>query len=122
MSQIPFTVSARTAKLIGQENFSNAEGAIIELVKNTYDADSQYCFILFENIGTLNATIYIIDFGCGMNDTTIQNCWMTIGTDDKLFNIKSAKFINVLSSIFLVKYFPFKSESTNNFSTSSLCL
>lgn len=33
MSQIPFTVSARTAKLIGQENFSNAEGAIIELVK-----------------------------------------------------------------------------------------
>lgn len=89
MSQIPFTVSARTAKLIGQENFSNAEGAIIELVKNTYDADSQYCFILFENIGTLNATIYIIDFGCGMNDTTIQNCWMTIGTDDKLFNIKS---------------------------------
>ena len=49
MSQIPFTVSARTAKLIGQENFSNAEGAIIELVKNTYDADSQYCFILFEN-------------------------------------------------------------------------
>ena len=59
MSQIPFTVSARTAKLIGQENFSNAEGAIIELVKNTYDADSQYCFILFENIGTLNATIYI---------------------------------------------------------------
>ena len=89
MSQIPFTVSARTAKLIGLENFSNAEGAIIELVKNTYDADSQYCFILFENIGTLNATIYIIDFGCGMNDTTIQNCWMTIGTDDKLFNIKS---------------------------------
>ena len=49
MSQIPFTVSARTAKLIGQENFSNAEGAIIELVKNTYDADSQYCFILFNN-------------------------------------------------------------------------
>ena len=29
MSQIPFTVSARTAKLIGLENFSNAEGAII---------------------------------------------------------------------------------------------
>lgn len=93
MSQIPFTVSARTAKLIGQENFSNAEGAIIELVKNTYDADSQYCFILFENIGTLNATIYIIDFGCGMNDTTIQNCWMTIGTDDKLFNLNSATLL-----------------------------
>ena len=32
--EIPFTVSARTARLIGQENFANAEGAIIELVKN----------------------------------------------------------------------------------------
>ena len=31
MSQIPFTVSARTAKLIGQENFSNAEGALVVL-------------------------------------------------------------------------------------------
>ena len=57
MSQIPFTVSARTAKLIGQENFSNAEGAIIELVKITFDADSHYCFIIFENIGTIIATI-----------------------------------------------------------------
>ena len=30
ITQIPFTVSARTARLIGQENFANAEGAIIE--------------------------------------------------------------------------------------------
>lgn len=31
--KIPFTASARTAMLIGSENFSNPEGAIIELVK-----------------------------------------------------------------------------------------
>ena len=35
MAEIPFTVSARTARLIGQENFANAGGAIIELIKNT---------------------------------------------------------------------------------------
>ena len=40
-TKVPFKVSARTAKLIGLENFSNEERAIIELVKNTYDADSQ---------------------------------------------------------------------------------
>jgi hypothetical protein len=45
MALIPFTVSARTAKLIGLENFSNANGAIVELVKNTYDADSKFCII-----------------------------------------------------------------------------
>ena len=35
---IPFSASARTAILIGAENFSNPEGAIIELVKNAYAA------------------------------------------------------------------------------------
>ncbi|USX30856.1 hypothetical protein NHG68_18205 [Enterobacter sp. Z1] len=37
---IPFKVSARTARLIGRENIATAKGAIIELVKNGYDADS----------------------------------------------------------------------------------
>jgi len=46
MAQIPFNVSARTAKLIGLENFSNEEGAIIELVKNTYDADAENCILI----------------------------------------------------------------------------
>lgn len=48
MSQISFSVSARTALLIGQQNFTNAEGAIIELVKNAYDADSAYCLVIFD--------------------------------------------------------------------------
>lgn len=49
MTKIPFTVSARTARLIGRENVSNAEGAITELVKNAYDADASICIIYFEN-------------------------------------------------------------------------
>jgi signal transduction histidine kinase len=48
MQKLPFTVSARTAKLIGQENFSNPEGAIMELVKNCYDADANNCLIIFD--------------------------------------------------------------------------
>lgn len=49
MSVIPFKVSARAARLIGRENVSNAEGAIIELVKNCYDADANSSLIFFEN-------------------------------------------------------------------------
>ncbi|WP_018248800.1 sensor histidine kinase [Orenia marismortui] len=49
MSQIPFKVSARTARLIGRENVANSEGAIIELVKNTYDADARTCIVYFDN-------------------------------------------------------------------------
>jgi len=47
MEKINFKVSARTAKLIGRENFSNPEGAIIELVKNSYDADAKQTFVIF---------------------------------------------------------------------------
>jgi signal transduction histidine kinase len=100
MSKIPFKVSARTAKLIGLENFSNEEGAIIELVKNTYDADSANCILLFDLVYTetigkegekifqtdkQNSKIYIIDNGVGMTKDIISNQWMTIGTDDKLY-------------------------------------
>lgn len=86
ITQIPFTVSARTARLIGQENFANAEGAIIELVKNSYDADATVCVIIIDPI---NDSIRILDNGDGMTDNIIRNQWMTIGTDDKKTNYKS---------------------------------
>jgi len=49
MSKVEFTVSARTVRLIGRENVANAEGAIIELVKNAYDADAKNCIVYFDN-------------------------------------------------------------------------
>lgn len=87
--KIPFTASARTAMLIGTENFSNPEGAIIELVKNTYDADSPCCYILFDGNDGQITEIYIIDYGSGMDISTIQDCWMQIGTDDKQRNVET---------------------------------
>lgn len=47
--KIPFKVSARTARLIGRENIATAKGAIIELVKNGYDADSPISIVFFDN-------------------------------------------------------------------------
>ena len=47
--KIPFKVSARTARLIGRENVATAKGAVIELVKNGYDADSPWVIILIDN-------------------------------------------------------------------------
>ena len=47
--KIPFKVSARTARLIGRENIATSKGAIIELVKNGYDADSKLCIVFFDN-------------------------------------------------------------------------
>lgn len=47
--KIPFKVSARTARLIGRENVATSKGAIIELVKNGYDADSKFSIIYIDN-------------------------------------------------------------------------
>lgn len=54
MEKIQFNVSSKTARLIGRENISDSNGAIIELVKNAYDADADSVYInfdiIFENI------------------------------------------------------------------------
>ena len=34
MAKIPFNVDANTARLIGRENVSKSDGAIIEIIKN----------------------------------------------------------------------------------------
>lgn len=47
MAKVPFSVSARAARLIGRENIGTPQGAVTELVKNAYDADSAVCAVLF---------------------------------------------------------------------------
>ena len=47
MKPLTFKVSAKTARLFGRENASNAEAAISELIKNTYDADATACLVCF---------------------------------------------------------------------------
>lgn len=80
MARIPFNVSAKTARLIGRENVSNLEGALIELIKNTYDADAKKCIVYYE---CLSDKLFIIDNGTGMNKDVIMNNWMTIGNSAK---------------------------------------
>lgn len=80
MAKIPFNVSAKTARLIGRENVSNLEGALIELIKNTYDADAKKCVVYYESS---TDRLFIIDNGIGMNKDVIINNWMTIGNSTK---------------------------------------
>lgn len=80
MARIPFNVSAKTARLIGRENVSNLEGALIELIKNTYDADAKKCVVYYESS---TDKLFIIDNGIGMNKEVIINNWMTIGNSTK---------------------------------------
>ncbi len=47
MEKIQFAVSAKTARLIGRENISDVDGAVVELIKNAYDADAKCVFVQF---------------------------------------------------------------------------
>ena len=49
MRTMVFQVSAKTARLIGRENISNVDGAIVELVKNGYDADAECVYVKYIN-------------------------------------------------------------------------
>lgn len=77
---VQFNVDAYTAKLIGRENVSKLEGAVLEIVKNAYDADAKvFCLYYSE----AHNCIYIIDNGIGMEETVLREHWMTIGNSSK---------------------------------------
>lgn len=78
--EIGFDVDAYTARLIGRENVSKLEGAVLEIVKNAYDADASVCCLYYSN--TENR-VYIIDNGCGMKEEILRTHWMTIGNSSK---------------------------------------
>ncbi len=86
MAKIPFNVDAYTARLIGRENVSKLNGAIFELVKNTYDADATVCVLYYEES---SGTVYLGDNGYGMTDDVILTNWMTIGRSSKKLNFVS---------------------------------
>lgn len=88
MEKMKYKMSSRATILLGRESVSRVDGAIIELVKNTYDADAGFCFLCFD---VENDRIYILDNGVGMTKSIIEDCWMLIGTDNKRVEYLSSK-------------------------------
>ena len=88
MEKMNYKMASRATILLGRESVSRVDGAMIELIKNTYDADASICYICFD---AQNDTIYIIDNGTGMTKDIIENHWMMIGTDNKRIEYRSSK-------------------------------
>lgn len=71
------------AELLGVQNFSNKESAILELVKNAFDANA-----LSVKIRIAKDCIEIIDNGCGMSREDLTKNWMHIGKSNKGYEIE----------------------------------
>ena len=70
---------------IGRELIQDSYAAVVELVKNAYDADSTNVEISF--IAKNDQSGYIVtirDYGHGMTRDTVVNKWMVPSTRDKL--------------------------------------
>lgn len=77
-------VSSRHIGQLGRELVTDYVTALTELIKNSYDADSEAVEIIFENIQSENAKIYILDTGSGFTRDDIINKWAVIGTNSKV--------------------------------------
>lgn len=73
---------------IGKDLIQDQFAAIVELVKNAYDADASYVDILFCSKNS-EPTIVITDDGHGMTKDVVINKWFVPSTDDKLIRKKS---------------------------------
>src|SRR5829696_5190294 len=80
-AQIRF--STQIIKRLGEELNPSVDQSILELVKNSYDADAKNCIVELDNITELGGTIKFKDDGDGMDDSKIINGWLVLGESTK---------------------------------------
>jgi len=86
MEKLKYVIEDSTiAELLGVQNFSTDEAAILELVKNAYDANALNLKLIF-----MNDKLQIIDNGIGMSTEDIKKHWMHIGKSSKKYEIIDA--------------------------------
>jgi signal transduction histidine kinase len=87
-----FVVDAKAILTLGRNSIKDHTTAVIELVKNSYDADASLVELGIESGGNLGDSIRISDNGHGMSEKDIQASWLRIGFSEKILNKKSAIF------------------------------
>lgn len=80
---VSFTPKARLIKILGEHLIKDATVGLLELVKNSYDADSTYCEIKMISLNKSDARIIIKDNGIGMDLETFLKKWMNPATGHK---------------------------------------
>jgi signal transduction histidine kinase len=81
--ELTFKSQARIVRTLGDRLISGEVAAILELVKNAYDADAKSCYI---EINPEKNVLIIKDDGQGMSLSDVQSKWAELGTDNKFRN------------------------------------
>jgi len=83
-----FSIESRIVRELGERLVKHPEVALLELVKNSYDADALVCKIVHEH----PTKIAVSDDGHGMTLNEFKNAWMRIGTSSKASRIHTRRF------------------------------
>lgn len=79
--QIPFQAEGRLLQELGLRLVASPEVALVELIKNSYDADSPTCTVRLDDNGQ---TLVVADEGHGMTFADFKTRWMRIATSRKV--------------------------------------
>jgi signal transduction histidine kinase len=82
-TKLPFKVSSALKTILGKELITNNYIAILELVKNSFDADATRVDITFSGLTTENPKIIIQDNGQGMSRDDIEHKWLFVAYSAK---------------------------------------
>jgi anti-sigma regulatory factor (Ser/Thr protein kinase) len=94
-NRLHFKTNVQLKSIIGKDLINNDNIAVLELVKNSYDAGSPRAIVEFKNLKENDDTenmddysersskLLIKDFGVGMDDTDIEEKWLNIAYSEK---------------------------------------
>lgn len=91
LERIPFRIHPRVFAALGADLVTNDVVAVIELVKNSYDAFAGTCWIRFGTSNDNTLYLEIEDDGQGMSRDVIEDVWAVVATPNKLDNTKARK-------------------------------
>lgn len=93
MAKGKFNISPHVVRQLGAELVTDNVTALMELIKNSYDADATYVKVTIDTNGnnsdsslyypTHKGYILVEDNGCGMDEATIVKSWLTISYSSK---------------------------------------
>lgn len=86
-----FRPSARLISTIGEDIIKDIHAAVVELVKNAYDADATSVNIEFQSTPEKKLFIKVFDNGHGMSESVVRDKWLVPSTSDKYIRKISPK-------------------------------